>query len=149
MPKCLVLLDDEDAARELASFAVKLVKANPELEVVLLYASPLRDAVPSLPGAGWLAQEEFERYFRLRADSVLAEALAVFRAAGIGARTLSLPEDPVAAVEHLVESEPDYALVVVSDRGTGGRLHYVLSSEVYRLSHFLPLPLVVVKAGWH
>ncbi|WP_165847809.1 universal stress protein [Ammonifex thiophilus] len=145
MPKCLVLVDGEDTARELASFVVRLVKANPELEVVLLYASPLRDAVPSLPGAGWLAQEEFERYFRLRADSALSEALAVFRIAGVGVRTLSLPEDPVAAVKRLVESESDYALVVVGDKGTDDRLHYVLSSEVYRLSHLLPLPLVVVK----
>ncbi|MGO0122903.1 hypothetical protein [Desulfothermobacter acidiphilus] len=144
MPKCLVLLHEELVA-EIASTAVKLVKANPNLEMVLLYAATPQESVPSLPGVGWLVQEELGRQFQLRADEVIGGALAIFRAAGVGARSLVLAEEPVRAVERLVASDPDYALVVVGDWGTRSRWHYVLSSEVYHLSHTLALPLLVVK----
>lgn len=142
--KVLLLVDTTVFSERAAEFTVKLVKSNPDLKVTLLFAGHHRDLLPEVPGAGWISQEEFSRLVQNEAEAVFQKVLAVFRAEGIGVQTLTHYGDLVKIVTRLVEQE-GYRLVVLGGKGTEDRLKYVLHSDVYRLTHLLDVPLVVVK----
>ncbi|RPF49871.1 universal stress protein family protein [Thermodesulfitimonas autotrophica] len=142
--KVLLLVDNTTFSERAAEFTVKLLKANPDLEATLLFAGHHRDFVPEGPGVGWINQEEFSQLVENQAKAAFQKVLAVFRAAGIGVQTVVDYCDPVKAVIRLVK-EGDYSLVVLGGKGTADRLNYVLHSDVYRLTHLLDVPLVVVK----
>jgi nucleotide-binding universal stress UspA family protein len=142
--KVLVLIDDTLSSERVAAFAVKLLKANPALGATLLFVGNHQKVLPSVPGAGWVSHQEFVELVEKEAEAVFQKALAVFRTEGFGVHSLLVYGEPAEVITRLVEEE-GYGLVVLSGEGTGDRVHYVLSSTVYRLSHLLDMPLVVVK----
>ncbi|MEW6171926.1 MAG: universal stress protein [Bacillota bacterium] len=142
--KVLLLIDNTVYSERAAAFTVKLLKANHDFKATMLFAGTHREIVPDVPGAGWISDREFTKLFQERAETAFQKALAIFQREGFGVQTLMDYGDPVEVVTRLVR-EDGYGLVVVGGKETGDRLNYVLSSNAYRLTHLLHIPMVVVK----
>jgi nucleotide-binding universal stress UspA family protein len=142
--KVLLLIDNTVYSERAAAFTVKLLKSNHDFKATMLFAGNHREIVPDVPGAGWISDKEFAKLFQKQADTAFQKALAIFQEEGFAVQTLVDYGDPVAVVTRLVKQD-GYGLVVLGGKETGDRLNYVLSSNAYRLTHLLGVPMVVVK----
>ncbi|MEW6448517.1 MAG: universal stress protein [Bacillota bacterium] len=142
--KVLLLIDNTSFSERAAAFTVKLLKANENLSATLLFAVNNREILPDVPGAGLVSKQELLAFFQEEAERAFRRALAVFQAEGFGVKTLVDYGDPVEVVTRLVEQE-GYCLLVLGGKETDNRLNYILSSNAYRLSNLLDIPMVIVK----
>jgi nucleotide-binding universal stress UspA family protein len=88
--------------------------------------------------AGWVLRP------REAVDATLANAAAVFAAAGVAVDSYAQRGDPADAILDVAE-ERGADLIIVGNRGTAGAKRFLLGSVPNRISHHAPCAVLIIR----